>query len=79
MDVVDDLGRPAVADQDRQRIREAFAGLSGRGALLIIADDTGTRGHLAAKFGEHWKVAAGGGFAWDTKKPSGFIAVEATW
>jgi hypothetical protein len=76
---VDALGRPDIAQPIRDEITRAFQHVKGRGALLIIADETGTRAHLAAKFGDHWKVAAGGGFAWDTKQPVGFIAVEAVW
>lgn len=76
---LDPLGRPPIASAIKAAIDQAFIGVDGRGALLIIADDQGTRAHLAAKFGEHWKVAGGGGVAWADKKPTGFVAIEATW
>jgi hypothetical protein len=75
----DTLGRPDVAPSIREAIARAFDGVEGRGALLMIADERGTRAHLAAKLADHWKVAAGGGFNWSEKKPSGFVAVEAVW
>lgn len=77
----DDHGRPSVSSADLDRIREAFAQVPAgkRGALLVIADETGTRAHLAAAVGDHWKIAAGGGVSWKERKPTGYVAVEATW
>lgn len=76
---VDHLGRPTVTPDIRASIANAFQGVEGRGALLILADERGTRAHLAAKIGDHWKVAAGGGFEWAEKKPAGFVGVEFVW
>ncbi len=50
-----------------------------RGALLVIADQTGARCHLAAKIGETWKVAGGGGWKYGAKRPFGYVAIEAIW
>jgi hypothetical protein len=77
--MTDDLGRPTVAPSIKDAIANAFTGVQGRGALVVIADEHGTRGHLAAKIGDHWKVAGGGGIEWADKKPSGFVAIEAVW
>ena len=79
MPAVDDLGRPSIAPSIKAQIDQAFDGLEGRGAVLIIADETGTRAHLAAKLNDHWKVAAGAGWTWADKKPSGFVTIAATW
>ncbi len=79
----DELGRPYLDDAALQRLREAFLVIpeGKRGALILIADtsDKTARAHLAARLNGTWRVAAGGGFAWDTKKPSGWIGVEAAW
>jgi hypothetical protein len=50
-----------------------------RGALLVIADEQGARAHLAAKLNDRWKVAAGLGVPWQGEKPSGWVAVQASW
>ena len=79
---VDELGRPSLAAADRARIREAFEGVRGRGALVWITHpvDKVTRGHVAAKIGDHWKIAAGGGFTWEgPKRGDGWFGVERTW
>ena len=76
---LDPLGRPELSTSIKQAIDTAFDGVKGRGALLVIADDTGTRAHLAEKIGDHWKIAAGVGVDWKEKKPSGFIAIQAVW
>ena len=75
----DALGRQDVSPSIKASIENAFVGVDGRGALLVIADETGTRAHLAAKLGDHWKVAGGGGVNWADTKPTGFVAVQATW
>lgn len=78
---LDVLGRPALGDAIKAHISAAFQAVppGKRGALLIIADETGTRAHVAARLGDHWKVAGGPGFEWGAKRPSGWIAVEAVW
>lgn len=76
---LDELDRPVVSPSIKDAIDHAFDGVQGRGALVVIADDQGTRGHLAANLNGHWKVAAGGGFNWADKKPSGFVGVQAVW
>lgn len=76
---LDPLGRQTIQQADRNRIRDVFDGLAGRGALLIIADTTGTRAHLAANLNGTWRVAGGLGFDWKEKKPEGFVGIEARW
>lgn len=73
-----ELGRTPISDAIRDQIRVAFEGIPDkkRGAVLVIADDYGVRGHLAARLGESWKVAAGGGFDYGEKRPSGYCAIE---
>ncbi len=75
----DELGRPTVAPSIKDAIDKAFTGVQGRGALLVIADEHGTRGQLAAKYGDHWRVAGGAGIDWADKKPSGYVAVQRVW
>ena len=64
MPAYDALGRPPITPAVRTDLRDAFEGLTGRGALIVIADEQGARATLAAKLGEHWQVAAGAGVAW---------------
>lgn len=66
----------------KAQIADAFSVVpkGKRGALLVIVDDRGVaRGHLAAKLGDHWKVAGGGGFSFTEKRPFGFVGVEGAW
>lgn len=75
---VDDLGRPLISDALKKQIDDAFKGVDGRGAILVIANEKGARAHFAAKYGKHWKVAAGGGWDW-TGKAEGAIAIQRVW
>ncbi len=77
----DALGRPEVGQTIKQAITTAFAVVpeGKRGALLVIATEDGARAHLAARINGNWKVAAGAGWAWETRAIGGFCAVEATW
>ncbi len=74
----DDLSRTPINDAIRDQIRVAFDGIPDhkRGAVLVLADERGVRGHLAARFGDGWKVAAGAGFLYGEKRPAGYVAVE---
>jgi hypothetical protein len=75
----DELGRPLVSESDLQRIRMTLSTIpeGKRGAILLIADESGTaRAHVAAKINDSWKVAAGVGYDWNTKKPAWFIGLE---
>lgn len=80
---LDRFGRPVIQDEARDRLRQAFQGVTGRGALIIIGDtQTKTvRGHLAANLDEKgtWKVAAGGGFDFTGKVPFAEFAILKTW
>lgn len=77
----DALGRPLLAEGMKRQIDAAFATVpSGkRGAVLILANEHGATAHLAAKIGDHWKVAAGGGVPWKGEKPSGWIGIAGAW
>lgn len=79
MPETDALGRPVVAPSIKDAIDKAFTGVDGRGALLVIADEKGTRAQLAAKFDHGWRVAGGAGVQWAEKKPIGYIAIERVW
>lgn len=59
---------------------ESFAAVPDgkRGALVVIADEHGSRALLAAKLGDHWKVAAGGGADW-AGPVTGTVAVVGSW
>lgn len=52
-----------------------------RGAVLVVHDfeSNTTKAHLVAKLGEHWKVAAGAAFAWEGRKPTGFVSIGGSW
>jgi hypothetical protein len=77
----DALGRTPIADGMKQQIADAFKAVPDgkRGALLIIANEHGATVHVAAKFGNDWKVAAGGGLPWTGDKPSGWVGVAGSW
>lgn len=79
----DALGRPILAAGMKRQIEQAFTVVpeGKRGALLIIADETGARAHLAARIGDsgQWKVAAGAGRPWKGEKPAGWIGIVGAW
>jgi hypothetical protein len=76
----DPFNRPPISGPIKQAINDAFAAVpEGKtSALLGIVDANGARMHVAWKVNETWKVGAvvdvpfGG-------KPSGYVAVEASW
>ena len=51
-----------------------------RDALLVRADANGNAtATLAARYGDHWKLAAGVDYHIGEKRPSGYVAVEGSW
>jgi hypothetical protein len=91
---VDALGRPELGAGLRAQVDAALAAIpDGRRAALVVigrATDTGgsATAHLAARFGDHWKVAAGGGVTVDAHAHAGggrlvgyggFVAVAGSW
>lgn len=77
--------RTPISDAVKQSITEAFRAVPAgkRGALLVIADvdDRGAvtaRAMVAAKLGEHWKVAAGTAVEWDGPV-TGTVAIQRVW
>lgn len=78
---LDRFGRPEITDDARERIRKAFEGVTGKGALILIGDtETRTvRGHVAANLDGGWKVAAGGGFDFSEKEPFAEFVVMKVW
>lgn len=78
---LDQFGRPEIDDEARARIRKAFEGVDGRGALILLGDtQTKTmRGMLAAKYDNGWKVAGGGGFDFGTHQPFAEVVVMKVW
>jgi hypothetical protein len=77
---IDALGRPVIDGPIRDAIRNAFDSIpeGKKGALLLVADQDGVRLHVAARIGDHWKVAAGAGVTVDKGYSYG-VSVEATW
>lgn len=77
--MVDDLGRTPISDAMKSRVSDTLNSLppgASHAALLVITYEDGiTRGEVAAKLGESWKVAGGGGFVWAEKKPYGYVAI----
>lgn len=80
---IDHLGRPTIAEQMKLQIAESFRVVpADKRAALILIGDTRTgdvRLHLAARFDDGWKVAAGGGFAVPDKRGYGFLGLEKVW
>lgn len=77
----DDLGRQPISNWMRAKIDQELSGLpkDKRGAVIVVANEQGATAHLAARIGDHWKVAAGGGFRWDERRPTGEVSVEFAW
>lgn len=77
----DPFGRTPISDAMKSRVSDALRSIPDgkRGALIVIADQYGTRAQLAACIGHGWKVAAGGGYEFSEKKPYGYIAVAGAW
>ena len=69
-----------ISDAVKLSITDAFKAVpeGKRGALLVIADEQGARVMVAARLGEHWKVAAGTSKPWDGPV-SGLVAIEGSW
>lgn len=79
---LDELSRPSISEQVKARINREFAVVPEwkRSALLLIVDESGVaRAHLAARIGDTWKVAAGGGFAIRERKTSGYVGIIGAW
>lgn len=75
----DPFARPMISEEAKSSLRDAFASLppEKRAAILVIADLKGNaRATVAAKLGEHWKVAAGAGYALGDKRPAGYVGIE---
>ena len=79
--VRDALGRAPLSNWMKAKIDAELSAIPGdkRGAVIVVADETGATAHLAARFGDHWKVAAGGGWKWDERRPTGSVSVELAW
>lgn len=69
-----------ISDAVKASVKDAFKSIpeGKRGALLVIADESGARATVAARVGEHWKVAAGAAKPWDGPV-SGTVAVIGSW
>lgn len=76
----DPFGRTPIADSVKVAVTQAFAEVpeGKRGALLVIADEHGPRAMLAARINDRWKVAAGGGKAWNGPI-EGTVAIVGSW
>jgi hypothetical protein len=76
----DALGRRPIADAIKAQIDAAFQSVpeGKRGALLVLATEDGVTAHVAAKLGDHWKVAAGCGTTWQGKV-NGSVAIMGAW
>jgi hypothetical protein len=72
--------RQPVNPRLKAMIEQAFAEVPAgkRGALLVIADDLGTRAHLAAKIGDSWKVATTAGVSWQGEA-SVMVGLQGVW
>lgn len=79
--MTDAFGRTPISESVKASITQAFTAIEpGKtGALLVLVDERGARAHLAARFGAHWKVAAGGGWDWTGTRPTGTVAIVGSW
>jgi hypothetical protein len=81
IDITDITQRPAIAAEDKDKVRNAFLAVpDGKSSALIAIYDIGkkeTRLHAAFKVNEVWKVGAQVGYA--KGQISGFAAVQAAW
>ncbi len=82
--MTDELGRPVITDEQRERIRQAFSAVpQGKTFAVLVIADTETedvRAHVAiASPGGGFKVAGGLGWQLKEKRPRGWIAVEYSW
>ncbi len=79
--MTDNIGRPLITDQQRDRIRQALAAIpNGKtGAVLVIADGESVRAQLAVNLNGHWKIAGGAGWILAEKRPGGWLAIEGSW
>ena len=77
---VDTFGRTPIADAVKRSIDDAFTAVpdGNRAALLVIADESGARVHVAAKLSDGWKVAAGAGRTW-SGDVTGTVSVVGVW
>ena len=76
-----DLITPApIADAVKRSIADALHGIPDgkRGALLVLADERGARVMVAAKFGDHWRVAVETAKPWDGPVTAS-IAIAGSW
>ena len=79
---VDALNRTPISNWMKAKIDGELAGIADdkRCARLIISHEGNvTMWHVAARLDDGWKVAAGGGWEWTEKRPSGFVAIERAW
>jgi hypothetical protein len=81
---LDPLGRTPLAEGMKRMIADALKDLppDAKAALLVVGDtQTKTvRAHFVANLpGEGWRVAAGPGFNYESKKFDGWVAVEKVW
>lgn len=51
-----------------------------RAAVIVSADAQGNAvATFAAKYGEHWKLAAGATYYLGETRPSGYVGIEGSW
>lgn len=69
-----------IANSINKAVGEALATIPDgkNGVLLLVTTPDGTQGVFAARVGEHWKLAAGGGLDRDSHI-SGFVGAEVVW
>ncbi len=81
----DDLGRPHISDSLKRSIELATAQIEPgkRGTIVLFADagDKVLKANFAAKFGDHWKVAAGAGWTWGERpdNKTAFAGIADSW
>jgi hypothetical protein len=81
---VDEFGRPQLSPDLKKAASAAFSTIpDGKKGTIVLVADKGSdtiQAHVAAKIGDHWKVAAGAGWEWGKKEPDTvFVAVGGSW
>jgi len=77
-EILDAYGRTPISDGMKAQIALELAAIpkGKRGAVVFVGTEDGAQAHFAARIGDRWKVAAGGGWRVNEKRPSGHVSVE---
>jgi hypothetical protein len=77
---VDEFTATPIGDAIKRQVSAALATIPDhkRGALIVVANHDGLKAQVAARIGDDWQIAAGGGVTW-TGDVEGSVAVVGSW